>query len=116
MRKLLFMALGLLLFHAQAWAQTVVTGKVTSRQTGAPLSGANIQVKGTNTIVVSNENGDFTVSAPAGRTTLVVSFAGFKTVEVSLSNASSIQLEDLNAEMSEVVVTGYRSAQKKSFA
>ncbi|HMO34084.1 MAG TPA: TonB-dependent receptor [Lacibacter sp.] len=117
MRKSALLFLGMLLAFVQvAVAQTVVTGKITSRQTGTPLSGATIQVKGTNTTAVANDNGDFSIAVPAGRNTLVISYAGYTAKEVSLSNASSIQLDELNADMAEVVVTGYRAAQKKSFA
>lgn len=117
MRKLALLLTGFLLAVAQiAMAQTAVTGKVTSRQNGTPLSGATIQVKGTNVSTVANENGSFSISVPAGRNTLVISYAGYKSIEVSVANAANVQLEETGTDIAEVVVTGYRAAQKKSFA
>lgn len=116
MRKLvLFLTIGMFALTQATFAQKVVTGKVSSRKTGSALSGATIQVQGTNISTAAKEKGDFSITVPPGRTTLVVSYTGYKSVEVAASNASNIQLDEIGADMSEVVVTGYRSAQKRSF-
>lgn len=112
---MLFLSMLLLLCTA-AVAQTKVTGKVSARQSGAPLAGATIQVKGTKVSTVADDNGNFSITLPEGRTVLVVTYLGYKRVEVSASNAASIVLEeDTISDIAEVVVTGYKSAQKKSF-
>lgn len=118
MRKLVLLCLlgTMLAFLQEAAAQTVVTGKVATRQNGSPLSGATIQVKGTQVTTVARDNGTFSITVPSGKNTLQVSFAGYKSVEVDLSKAASILLEEGSNEISEVIVTGYRAAQKKSFA
>jgi TonB-linked SusC/RagA family outer membrane protein len=115
MRKLTLLVIGMLMAAQVAFAQSVITGNVVSRQTGAPLSGATIQVKGTNTVAIANENGFYTLNAPGGASTLVISYAGYKTIELPVSQASRIQLDAAEGDMSEVVVTGYRSAQKRNF-
>lgn len=116
MRRITLLSIMLLTLIGAASAQVMVTGKVSSRQTGSVLSGATIQVKGTSVSTAASESGEFSISVPAGRNTLVVSFAGYRSVEVSVANAANIQLEESSSDMSEVVVTGYRSAQKRSFA
>ena len=115
MRKLTLLVIGMLIASQVAWAQSVVSGNVVSRQTGLPLSGATIQVKGTNTVAVANENGFYTLNAPSGSSTIVISYTGYKTIELPITQASRIQLDAAEGDMSEVVVTGYRSAQKRNF-
>ena len=108
--------LGALLLCMQfAWAQTRVTGKVSDRKTGNPLAGATITVKGTNVSTASDDNGNYEINVPAGRTTLVVTYLGFKRLEVPVANAAAIALEEEASDITEVVVTGYKQAQKKSF-
>ncbi len=81
---------------------------------GEPIIGASVQVKGTNTGVISDMNGNFTVEA-ASNATLVVSYIGYKTQEISLKGKTSVSIvlkED--AEMlDELVVVGY-GVQKKT--
>lgn len=112
---MLFLSM-LLLVCTAALAQTKVTGKVTARQSGAPLAGATIQVKGTKVSAVADDNGNFSITLPEGRTMLVITYLGYKRIEVSASSAANIVLEeDASSDITEVVVTGYKSAQKKSF-
>jgi len=47
-----------------------VTGKITD-DTGKPVDGATVQVKGTIPATASNADGTFEVSAPSGNSTLI---------------------------------------------
>lgn len=114
MRKFYSLVL-LLLLGTAAFAQTTVTGKVTDSK-GDGLPGASVSVKGTTTGVITDADGKYTTSAPSDAT-LVFSFIGFKTVEKSVENRTTINVtleEDLTA-LDEVVVLGY-GVQKKSVA
>lgn len=82
---------------------------------GEPVIGANVQVKGTGTGVISDINGNFAVNA-ASNATLVVSYIGYKTQEVALKgkNKVSITLQEDSQMLQEVVVNVGYGTQKKS--
>ena len=80
---------------------------------GEPVIGANIVVKGTTTGVISDIDGNFTLSATKN-SVLVVSYIGYQSQEVKVTGASmKIVLKDDTEMLNEVVVVGYGS-QKKS--
>ncbi len=89
-----------------------VKGQVVD-STGEPVIGANIVVKGTNTGVISDIDGNFAIDAPKN-SVLLISFIGYKSQEVKLTGPSvKIVLTDDAEMLNEVVVVGYGS-QKKS--
>ena len=90
-----------------------VTGKVVDSE-GDPLPGVNIVVQGTTTGAVSDLNGNYTVTVPNEKATLVFSFVGYLTEEVSVNGQSNIDLtlvEDVQS-LEEVVVIGYGAVKK----
>ena len=105
-RKLLFAQfLSLcLLFSAAAYAQTTVTGQVKD-ETGAPLQGAVVAVKGEKKAVTTNENGTFTIKAAMGAT-LVISHVGFAEKEIQVDGANmNIALARKAGQLDEIIVT-----------
>ncbi len=91
--------------------QQQVKGKVLDA-TGKPISGVNIAVKGTSKGTQSDALGNFTLDAKAGDV-LVVSSIGYKAKEVSVSGATvSVQLDDDQSQLDEVVVVGYGTMRK----
>src|SRR3982751_885546 len=94
------------------WAQQQVTGKVTDKG-GLPVFGATVTVKNSDLFTVTDENGNFSLSAPL-KSTLVISHVSFGTSEVSVTSASmNIRLEESNSSLSEVVVVGYGTKIKR---
>ena len=72
-----------------------------------PLPGATVVVKGTNTGVTTDFDGNFSIQA-AGDDTLVVSYVGFQSQEVAVANQTNISVVlNSNNELDEVVLTGY---------
>ena len=61
-----FLVCGLLLGSLSAFAQTPVRGKVTS-ESGTPVAGAGITVKGTTAGTVTDNNGDFSIWLPVAQ-------------------------------------------------
>lgn len=101
-------ALAVLFFlGTTCFAQTSVSGKVTSGSEGTPLPGVNILVKGTNTGTISDAEGNYRVDVPSPDAVLVYSFVGYITQEVPLSGRSTLDvvLAADATELSEVVVT-----------
>lgn len=94
-------------------AQTQVRGTVAD-ETGEPVIGATIQIKGTSQGTVTDIDGNFNLSAPAGGT-LVVSYVGFQTQEVPVGADLKIVLVPDARLLEEVMVVAYGTAKKESF-
>lgn len=82
-----------------------ITGKVVDAA-GEPIIGASVAVKGSGTGAVTDVNGNFSVNAPVG-STLEISFVGYKTAIVKVTNTSSyaVTLQDDSQTLGEIVVT-----------
>jgi TonB-dependent starch-binding outer membrane protein SusC len=116
MRKLhVALIVCLIMLSLNVLAQRVVTGKVVSKTDGAPLKGATVQIKGTNTTSLTDDLGAYSINVPANGRTLVISYTGFAAQEVAVGRGGVVVLEASSSELQAVVVTGYKSAQKKSF-
>ena len=93
----------------------VVTGTVTEAETGDPIPGANVVVKGTTTGTVTDIDGKYSLNYTESGAVLAFSFVGFVTQEVEIGNQSVIEValaSDVTA-LSEIVVTGYGTQEKK---
>lgn len=116
MRKLTFLFACLFIVGVSvAFAQTAISGKVISAEDGEVVVGATVMVKGTTIGTITDVDGKFTVSLPAGQKILVVSFIGMKTVEVEAKKAMVIRLEVSASELDEVMVVAFGTTTKKSF-
>jgi TonB-linked SusC/RagA family outer membrane protein len=97
-----------------SFAQQSVSGKVTGADDGSGIPGVNIVEKGTTNGTVSDSDGNYRISVGANAT-LIFSFVGYASQEVSVGSQSSLNVtmqSDVTA-LSEVVVTGYGSQEKK---
>ncbi len=104
--KKLSLVLTLVLFACGfAIAQKTISGSVKD-QKGEPMIGASILVKGTTTGMVTDIDGNYSLNIPAGATTIVVSFAGFQTQEVTLGASNVVDIVLGEATLQEFVVTG----------
>lgn len=103
---LLFLMLTCLLQQAFAQADKTLSGRVTD-PSNQGIPGVTVLAKGTRAGTATNANGDFSFNAPAGTTTLVFSFVGYKTVEkdVTSTNSVTVALAVDNQQLNEVVVT-----------
>lgn len=93
----------------------VVTGTVTEADTGDPIPGANVVVKGTASGTVTDLDGKYSVNIEDESAVLVFSFVGFVSYEVQVGNQTviDVSLESDITALSEVVVTGYGTQEKK---
>ncbi|MEO0000474.1 MAG: hypothetical protein RL766_520, partial [Bacteroidota bacterium] len=109
--------LSLVLLGSAAWSQSkTVTGKVVDKA-GTPVSKATILVKGTNVGTSTDETGNFSLTAPAGATTLVISSVGFESLERPIAGGvMDISLESSQSKMQEVVVVGYGTQKKATIS
>ncbi len=94
-------------------AQTQVQGTVVD-DAGEAVIGATVQIQGTSQGTVTDIDGNFTLSAPAGGI-LVVSYVGYETQEVPVSaNVRVVLISDAQL-LDEVMVVAYGTARKESF-
>jgi TonB-linked SusC/RagA family outer membrane protein len=90
-----------------------VTGKIVDEK-GSPAANVSVMIKGTNIGTTTDEDGNFKLNVPEGRSVLVISFVGFKTTEIAIgtSNILSIKLASESSQLSDVVVVGYGTQKK----
>src|SRR6516225_6460325 len=108
MRKYLLLMLILIAGCVAAFAQTRTLKGVISNKDNQPLAGATVTVQGQNISTTTNDNGNFTLTVPDGKITIVVSNVGYKiqTIPVGAKeDRLDITLELTEGQMQEVVVT-----------
>lgn len=105
MRKMLSLIAVLVLCTAMALGQNKTTTGQVKDTKGDPIPFATVKIKGTNSAVAADANGNFTISA-APNATFVISAVGFEQTEVKASSSGSllVSLNTLEA-MREVVIT-----------
>ena len=103
-----------LLLVVGAYAQTKVTGTV-YEETGVGAIGANVIAEGTTVGTVTDFDGFFELSVPAGVKNLVISYMGYKTVTVPVKSVVNVTLESDAQQIEEVVVTGMVKQDKRLF-
>ena len=96
-----------------AYAQKTVTGQVVD-QTGEPLIGVSIQVKGSTTGTITDFDGNFAMPNVKAGDVLVFSYVGYTSQEVTVGNQSTINvtLSEDTETLEEVVVVGYGQMKK----
>jgi TonB-linked SusC/RagA family outer membrane protein len=95
-----------------------VTGNVTDAETGEPLPGVYVLLKGTTTGVITGVDGNYSIKVPDTMGTLVFSSIGYTTQEIPVKGRTSIsvQLAMSNTALDEVVVIGYGTQKKANIS
>ncbi len=106
-------ALILLTLPVALMAQSINIKGTVIDNTGEPIIGASVVVKGTTNGTITNLDGAFSLTSVKKESTLLVSFIGYTTQEVKAStNPIKITLLEDAQTLQEVVVTGYGGVQK----
>jgi TonB-linked SusC/RagA family outer membrane protein len=110
--KLLLIAF--ILISSFCYSQNIeISGTVNESATGLPIPGANVTVKNSTTGTVTDMDGNFTLSVPAG-STIVFSFIGFNNVEMAASTERMVvSLAENTQTLDEVVVIGYGTQRRR---
>ena len=107
MRKFLLVCFSFV-FVLSAWAQDrVITGRVSSTEDGSALPGVNVVIKGTTNGSVTDADGKYSLTVPASGGSLVFSFIGLKTTEITVGERAVVDVSlglDIT-QLSEIVVT-----------
>jgi len=105
--------IALLLFAVSqgAYSQRLITGKAINGEDGHPMPGVLVVVKGTTIGMVTDKDGNFALRVP-NDATIVVSFIGFKPVQIPVGNFTytqyNITLYPEAITLGDVVVTATR--------
>ncbi|MCF7567188.1 TonB-dependent receptor [Sabulilitoribacter arenilitoris] len=95
--------------------QSTISGTI-SDESGVPLAGASIIEKGTTNGVTSDFNGNFVIESIGQDVILVVSFIGYTTKEVQVTELTNLNivLEESATGLDQIIVVGYGSQNKRS--
>ena len=102
------------LFSSQALAQQSTIKGLVKDETGVPIIGANVSVKGTTNGVVTDTNGRFILSKVKSGAAIVFSYVTYITKEVTYKGQADmiVTLVEDNKLLDEVVVIGYGQVRK----
>ena len=102
----------LTLLFSYSYAQTTVSGTITDAETGEPLIGTQILVKGTVLGTISDVNGEFSLSVQSSPPiTLVITYVGYERQEIEVTSSGqniSVQMAESTLLGQEVVVSASR--------
>lgn len=108
---------GIMIFFSNsllmAQTQDAVSG-VVSDQNGEPLIGVTIVEKGTSNGTITDIDGNFSLKLHVSKSTIVVSYVGYNSEEISVETGKSIKitLKEDTKKLDELVVVGYGTKRK----
>ena len=106
----LFMAFVVQFSFAQ---EKTITGTI-SDETGMPLPGVNVVIKGTTSGTQTDFDGNYSISAQVGNV-LVFSYVGYQTQERTVGSANTMSFKMVSGEqLEEVVIVAYGTQTKES--
>ena len=110
---LIILFLGLIIQAVSA--QNINVHGIITDETGETMIGVSVLVKGTSTGVVTDVNGNFSLSVPKN-SVLSISYIGYKSQEISINGAKklNIEMEPEAQNLDEVVVVAYGQQKKVS--
>ena len=104
----------MMMFCLMALAQTKIVKGIVKDTSGEPVIGANVIVKGTTNGVITDIDGNYTVTDVKNTDVLVFSYIGYVSQEIKVNNQSTINvtMNEDSQSLEEVVVVGYGTMKK----
>lgn len=102
--------------HVDRILQQKHASGIITDNSGNPLIGASVLIKGTNIGIITDIEGQFKLDARSG-STLIISYIGIKSMEVKVptNGKLNIMMQEDSQLMDEVVVTGYGDFKKATY-
>ncbi len=95
-----------------------VAGRITSARDGQTIPGVNIVVRGSTNGVSTDANGNYSIVVPNGNAELILTSIGLVTQTIAVGNRTviNVQMQESVNELTQVVVTGYNTTQRKDIS
>jgi len=115
MNRLLLLSFFLAIALNSFGQEKLIHGTITSSEDGSTLPGVTVLVKGTSRGTVTDINGNYKIQVVGQENILLFSSIGFISQEATINNKEQIDivLKVDTKELSEVVVMGYRTGDKR---
>ncbi len=114
-KKFLSILVCLLMTTSMALAQKKITGTVIDAESGEALIGVAVRVPDTTVGVLTDVNGNFSITLPAGKSNLNFSFMGMKPATLVARDGMKVLMETDTKAMDEVIVVAYGTQKKSTF-
>ena len=114
-KKFLSILACMLMTASMALAQKQITGTVIDSESDEPLIGVAVRIAGTNVGVLTDIDGKFTITLPAGKNNLSFSFMGMKPATLVARDGMKVMMETDTKAMDEVIVVAYGTQKKSSY-
>jgi TonB-dependent starch-binding outer membrane protein SusC len=110
----MLMAVQLFFVFTVAAQPISVSGKVTDKETGEPLPGVNVVIRGTTQGTTTSGEGSYQLDVPSANTVLIFSFIGYQVQEITVEgrNTIDVTLEVETTQLDEIVAVGYGSVRR----
>ncbi len=113
LKRVLFLVVAIS-FFGMLWAQTKTINGIVKDAAGEPIIGASVLVKGTTIGTITNFDGAYNLAVPQTAKTLVISYVGMETQEITISGSVlNATLKDDSKGLDELVVVGYGVVKKR---
>ena len=110
MKQLLFVLVSFISLSTFAQQDFTASGKITDSATGLPLNGASVFCQNTTLGTISNTEGAFSLVLPSGGYDMIISYTGYETMAIRISNSHSanlnIVMKQKEKSLQEVAVVG----------
>jgi iron complex outermembrane recepter protein len=113
--KKLSLAICYILINVIAFAQTSISGKISDKATGEPITGATIEVEQSGTFL-TDENGTFKLPASARLRKVTISSIGYKQFNTTTDGNLDIALERYGLFLQPVEIRATRASDRAPFA
>ncbi len=112
--RFVLLALTILMVNISFAQQKTITGKITDKETGEPMVGVTVVLKGTTLGTTTDFDGNYKLNADQ-EGTITYSFIGYKKVELPVKGQSVINIQMVSEyeNLEEMIVIGY-GVQKKT--
>ena len=114
-KKFLSILACMLMTASMAWAQKQITGTVVDSESGEPLIGVAVRVPDSSIGVLTDADGNFSISLPEGKKSLNFSFMGMKPATLTARNGMKVLLETDTKALDEIIVVAFGTSTKQAF-
>lgn len=113
--KLLYLLFLIILMAVQTQAQDrTITGRVVDQLDNQPIPGVSVKLNAKNLGTITNSKGEFSLTIPANEKSISFAYIGYLTQIINVSgNVILVKLAADLQQLSEVVVTGYSTQERK---